>query len=281
MIKYFGHSKPIQKMRITTFLRIYLLYILFNITGWVYFGYLIYYTKNLTTQTCNSYTKELCEAIKFLVGISMCITTLNVFVATNNILYRVQEIAIDNLVCIFITSSTLLSIAGINALAIFSITSGMTNLECSDNDSGFGIKLAVYGVIWITFIEALLIIIEIINFIYYIIIDAKLHELCAPCFNICKKYRERRVAIESTMPKYNTNHVSIPISAFKEEKEKEPKMMCSVCYNGEITLLLEPCNHICICEKCYDSLIAKDCPICKTKISATKKVFFASPSSNQ
>jgi len=206
----------------------------------------------------------------------MCITTLNIFVATSNILYRVQEIAIDNLVCMLITTATLLSIAGINGLAIFSITSGITNLECSDNDSEFGIKLAVYGVIWITFIEALLIIVEIISFLYYTIIDAKLHELCVPCFNICKKYRERRVAVESTMPKYNINQVSIPISALKEEKEH--KMLCSVCYDGEITLLLEPCNHICICEKCYDSLIAKDCPICKTKISATKKVFFASPS---
>ena len=276
MIKYSGHSKPIQKMYITTFLRIYLLYILFNIGGWVYFSYLIYYTKNLTTQTCNSYTKELCEGIKFLVGISMCITTLNIFVATSNILYRVQEIAIDNLVCMLITTATLLSIAGINGLAIFSITSGMTNLQCSNNDSEFGIKLAVYGVIWITFIEALLIIVEIISFLYYIIIDAKLHELCVPCFNICKKYRERRVAVESTMPKYNMNQVSIPISALKEEKE--PRMMCSVCYDGEITLLLEPCNHICICELCYNSLIEKKCPICKSWISGTKKVFFVSPS---
>jgi len=74
---------------------------------------------------------------------------------------------------------------------------------------------------------------------------------------------------------------SQPISVFKEEKDKEPKMICSVCYDGAITLLLEPCNHICICEKCYDSLIEKDCPICKTKISATKKVFFASPSQNK
>lgn len=262
-------------MNLTTFLRLYLLYIIFNIGGWVYFGYLMYYTKNLTTQTCNSYTKELCEAIKFLVGISMCITTLNIFVATSNILYRVQEISIDNLVCIVITTAILLSIAGINSLAIFSITSGMTNLECSNNDSEFGIKLAVYGVIWITFIEALLIIVEIISFLYYTIIDSKLHELCVPCFNICKKYRERRVAVESTMPKYNMNHVSIPISVFKEEKE--PKMMCSVCYDGEITLLLEPCNHICICELCYNSLIDKKCPICKSAISGTKKVFFVSP----
>ncbi len=111
------------------------------------------------------------------------------------------------------------------------------------------------------------------RFLYAIIIDAKLHELCEPCFDIWKKYRERR--IQPSIPKYNTNDVSIPISALKEEKQ--PKMMCSICYDSEITLLLEPCNHICICELCYNSLITKECPICKTGILQTKKVFFISP----
>ena len=260
-------------MYVTTFLRFYLLYILFNTAGWVYFGYFMYYTTNLTIQTCNSYTKELSDAIKIFVGISMSITTLNIFVATGNILYRIQEIVVDNLVCMFSTSSILLSIAGINSLVIFCINSGMTNLKCSDNDSEFGIKIGVYGVIWIAFIEMFLIFIVIMRFLYEIIIDAKLHELCEPCIDIWKKYRERR--IQPSIPKYNTNEVSIPISALKEEKQ--PKMMCSICYDGEISLLLEPCNHICICELCYNSLIAKECPICKTGILTTKKVFFVSP----
>lgn len=279
MIKYSIHSKPTQKMNITTFLRLYLLYIVFNVIGWVYFGYLAYYTANLTTQSCNSYTKELTDSIKILIGISMSMTTLNIFIATGNILNRYHGIVADNLLCILAMSVFLLSIAGINSLVIFSITSGMTVLHCSDEEVEFGIKIAVYGVIWITFIEALLILFGIMNFMYCAIIDAKLHQLCEHCFDICKKYRERRIAVEPTIPKYNTDCVSIPISAFKEEKEKEkePKMLCSVCYDGAITLLLEPCNHICICELCYNSLIEKKCPICKSAISGTKKVFFVSP----
>ena len=260
-------------MYITTFLRFYLLYILFNTAGWVYFGYFMYYTTNLTTQTCNSYTKELSDSIKIFVGLSMSIMTLNIFVAAGNILYRNQEIVIDNLVCMFFTSSILLSIAAINSLVIFCITSGMNELQCFDNDSKFGIKIGVYGVIWIAFIEMFFIFIAIMHFLYAIIIDAKLHELCEPCFDIWKKYRERR--IQPSIPKYNTNEVSIPISAFKEEKQ--PKMSCSICYDSEITLLLEPCNHICICELCYNSLIKKECPICKSRILTTKKVFFVSP----
>ena len=265
-------------MNLTTFLRLYLLYLLFNTAGWIYFGYMIYYTTNLTTETCNSYTKELTDSIKIMVGISMSMTSINIFSATISVINRVQEIAIDNFGCILITTGILLSIAGINSLVIFSNTSGMKNLHCSDDNVEFGIKLAVYGVIWIAFIEAFFIFFSIMRFLYNTIIDAKLHELCMPCLDIFKKYRERRIAVEPTIPKYNTNHVSIPISAFKQEKEKEPKMMCSVCYDGAITLLLEPCNHICICELCYNSLIEKKCPICKSAISGTKKVFFVSPS---
>jgi len=133
-----------------------------------------------------SCTKELTDAIKFLVGISMSMTTLNIFIATGNILNRYHGVVIDNLLCILAMFVFLLSIAGINSLVIFSITSGIANLECSDYDVEFGIKIAVYGVIWVAFIEALLIFLGIMNFLYCAIIDAKLHELCESCFDICK-----------------------------------------------------------------------------------------------
>jgi hypothetical protein len=260
-------------MYVTTFSRIYLSYILFNVAGWVFFAYLTYYTKNLTTQTCNSYTKELTDSIKIIVGISMSMITINIFSATEYIFTQTNGITLDNYCCIFTTIVIILSIAGINSLVTFCITSGMTKLQCSNNEAEFGIKLAVYGVIWIAFVEMFLIFFAIMRFLYYIILDAKLHEFCAPCFDIWKKYRERRIAVEPTIPKYSTDCVSIPISALKQE----PKMLCSVCYDGSITLLLEPCNHICICEQCYNSLIAKECPVCKTGILMTKKVFFVSP----
>lgn len=81
----------------------------------------------------------------------------------------------------------------------------MMNLHCSDEDVEFVIKLAVYGVIWVAFIDALLIFFGIMRFLYYTIIDAKLHELCESCFDILRKYRERRIAVEPQIPRYNTN----------------------------------------------------------------------------
>jgi hypothetical protein len=260
-------------MNITIFSRFYLAFLIFNVGGWVYFYYLLNYTANLTSQTCNNHLKELSDAVKIIIGISMSISTINVLKLTTVLLNSDDDIIFDKSFFNFSIIIILLSIAGFNSLAIFCITSGMTNLKCSDNDSEFGIKLSVYGIIWITFIKFLLIFIGTMRFLYQTIHIAKLHELCVPCFDILRKYMERRIAMEPQIPRYNSNIVSIPITCLKEE----PKFLCSVCYDGSITLLLEPCNHICICELCYNSLITKECPICKTNISATKKIYFVSP----
>ena len=139
-----------------------------------------------------------------------------------------------------------------------------------------GLKLAVYGTLWIALLQLLFIVLTIMCFWYKIMIESKLHHFCINfynhIFNLFKKYTQRRIGIESSS---TTNHISIPmpVSTFKESK-----IICSVCYDNSVTLLLEPCNHICICNICYESLVTKECPICKTKIDVTRKVFFASPS---
>jgi hypothetical protein len=258
-------------MNIVIFSRLYLFYLLYNIVGWIYFGYLLYYTGNITTQTCNSYTKELIDTNKIFFGISMALTSLNIFTATGLILYNSSDnVVIENLFCLFTTSLLFLSLAGINSLIIFSITFGMTDIHCSDTNSEFGLKLSVYGGIWIAFIEIVIISISLLSFIYSIIINAKLHLICESCLNIIKNYRDRRIAIESSLPRYNKNDVSIPITTLKENK-----ILCAICYDSAITLLLEPCNHLCICQLCFNSLVTNECPICKTKILATRKIYFS------
>ena len=269
-------------MNLISFSRYYISYLLFNAGGWVYFVYLVYYTSYMTTQNCNSYTKELTDVIKTLVGISLSFTTINVGVATNNLCSflanEVDALDINHLCCLLITTILLLSVAGICGLSLFGMTSGMTDIQCSNANAEFGLKLSVYGVIWITFLEILLILFEITAFISSVIASAKLHLFCTPCFNMMKKYKERRIGVEHvehiqhSIPKYSTTHITIPMPV-KEERHA----VCSVCYDNTITLLLEPCNHVCMCHLCYDSLVSKECPICKTQISATRKIYFASP----
>jgi hypothetical protein len=201
----------------------------------------------------------------------MSTTSLNILSTASNILYNNNQLSFENISSNIITNILFLTISGGNSLAIFCLTSGMTDIRCYDTNTKFGVKLSVYGVIWITFIEIFLIVLAILFFIAKIILDAKLHLLCESCINIYKNYKERRISIEPTLPKYNTNHITIPITALKEKN----KILCSICYDSSITLLLEPCNHICICQLCYNSLVTNECPICKTKILTTKKIYFA------
>lgn len=46
---------------------------------------------------------------------------------------------------------------------------------------------------------------------------------------------------------------------------------CIICFIEKKNMLLEPCNHICSCEKCSKDL--KNCPICRTLITSSKKVY--------
>ena len=282
-------------MNLITFSKYYISYLLSNIGGWIYFGYLLYYTSYITTETCNSYTKELTDVIKIFVGISMALTTINVAGATSSMLCHDSDnydyddaLGIENLYCLLVTTFLTLSISGISSLVVFGITSGMTDIQCSNTNAEIGLKLSVYGVIWIAFIQLLLIFFSILLCLYNIIKNTKLHLLCIYCFDICKKYKQRRVGVvvgvaavvdaepaKSSIPTYQASDIKIPmpVATYKEDT----KIICSVCYDAAITLLLEPCNHICICHVCYDLLVKKECPICKTEISATKKVYFASP----
>jgi uncharacterized membrane protein len=221
--------------------------------------------------------------IKILVGISMSITTLNIRNASSIFSYQ-NERRIADLYCYLISTVVCLTVSSINAMVIFGLTAGMTNIKCSDNNAEFGLKLAVYGVIWIVFIELLILFYQIMIFLHGAIVNAKLHLLCKSCFNICKKYKQRRIGIERSLPMYNTNQISLPmfnttpISIPPPVLKEENKIVCSICMDSSITILLEPCNHICMCQLCYNTLITKECPICKTPISSTRRIYFATSS---
>lgn len=276
-------------MYTVSFTKSYIGLLLFNTGGWVYFGYLLYYASFLDADTCNSYTKDFTDVAKIFLGIGMSATSLNIIGMafdvtndTNSHIYERGYISVDNLCCMFVSTIVSLSISGVLALTVFGVTSGMSDIQCSDANAEFALKLLVYGLSWIAFVEMFVIVVSMILFLKNIIGYVK---VCEPCFDICMKYRERRivcsanVGLESSMKKYNTHHVTIPmpIATATAAHKEEHNLLCSICYDASITLLLEPCNHICMCNACYNSLVKKECPVCKTEISATKKVYFATP----
>ena len=126
-------------MNITLFSRIYLLYLLFNIGGWVYFVYLTNYTNYITTENCNDYSKDLTNIIRIFIGLSMGLTTLNIVNATSIMMNNENNnyIKVDNLYCLLFASISFLSIAGISSLILFCMTSYLTNIQCSNYDAEF------------------------------------------------------------------------------------------------------------------------------------------------
>ena len=51
----------------------------------------------------------------------------------------------------------------------------------------------------------------------------------------------------------------------------EPKAECSVCLDARKNMIVFPCAHFAICDKCVDSL--KLCPICRTPITSIRRVY--------
>jgi hypothetical protein len=52
--------------------------------------------------------------------------------------------------------------------------------------------------------------------------------------------------------------------------------MCVVCFDAPKDHILVPCYHLCVCEACANLLTQMDkptCPICRTAIQQTNKVF--------
>lgn len=50
-------------------------------------------------------------------------------------------------------------------------------------------------------------------------------------------------------------------------------LLCSICMTNTKNICLEPCNHLCICEKCILDYKLDHCPICRHTISNTRKIY--------
>jgi hypothetical protein len=50
------------------------------------------------------------------------------------------------------------------------------------------------------------------------------------------------------------------------------EIQCAVCQEHAKEILLEPCNHVCLCDSCSEK-VKDECPLCRQKIRSRKKVF--------
>jgi len=71
------------------------------------------------------------------------------------------------------------------------------------------------------------------------------------------------------------------LEKIKETKEKRQQatgthsVECCICLDERKTVLLQPCNHLCLCESCADNpSFTSTCPMCKGKVDKVTKVFY-------
>ena len=49
-----------------------------------------------------------------------------------------------------------------------------------------------------------------------------------------------------------------------DDKSGSYKRECSVCMDGEVTMMAVTCHHVCLCMKCATSPLMKKCPMCRS-----------------
>lgn len=55
------------------------------------------------------------------------------------------------------------------------------------------------------------------------------------------------------------------------EEDDNPLILCKICYEYRTNVLMEPCSHAIICNKCC--IKVKKCPLCRTDIENKKIIY--------
>ena len=81
---------------------------------------------------------------------------------------------------------------------------------------------------------------------------------------------------EAIIPKYpyrkRQHELVDPSIPIKDRKVKGVVAMCCICFESEITHVLYPCGHPCLCRECA-SVGLKECPVCRARNIRPMKFF--------
>jgi hypothetical protein len=56
-------------------------------------------------------------------------------------------------------------------------------------------------------------------------------------------------------------------------KRLEESMECALCYEERATIVFAPCHHQAYCSKCNDKHKPQNCPVCRTIVASSFKVY--------
>ena len=88
--------------------------------------------------------------------------------------------------------------------------------------------------------------------------------------------RRRRVILNSVAAhQSNITATKDDTDAVKKMEKLEEEMLCVVCQGNKKNILLQPCNHVCLCPSCVREVMRQSshCPLCRKHISKWTKVY--------
>ena len=89
-------------------------------------------------------------------------------------------------------------------------------------------------------------------------IAARVDRLTRPCSSLAQAISIDQVAEQRAMgdPEYDPDRDA-----------------CVVCLDGAKSHILAPCGHQCVCGPCSERLAQGHCPVCRTAVTMTMRVF--------
>lgn len=70
--------------------------------------------------------------------------------------------------------------------------------------------------------------------------------------------------LKHTQPPLMATHL---VSIYTTEETGDGELLCAVCQELNVTRVILPCKHACVCRRCFDRLSGR-CPMCRTYIQS-------------
>ncbi|TNJ26388.1 Ankyrin repeat protein 2 [Giardia muris] len=67
--------------------------------------------------------------------------------------------------------------------------------------------------------------------------------------------------------------LSMPRQRKIDAAEEFNNRLCVICRTSQKCIVLQPCNHCCVCEGCKEHVATGTCPLCNGKVEGTLKIF--------
>ena len=250
--------------------KVTLLYTIFIFLVWTFFTFFTYFQTNTSNKDCNFNFKDQMECINILFGFYNIFHTFNYFRMVylyseyeNTRMPEIKEIY-NYITKIFLfLQLPLLFNCGISFyITVKSEYLSGNYTECSKYEANVLFYISFYSlsILFIIFlsISCIILLIFFFKFVFKLIKDS-----CSGT-NVIKSSNEKETQTDQ--------EIIIPIRSYENDKSN---IICIVCMDNPIDIILNPCGHMCLCNSCFLKMESKKCPCCNFLIKEKKAVFLA------